>query len=213
MKEKIDFLKYFKWFVAGIALIIFVVLFALVNSDVIEVFDSFCYKYISLLICPKMTFFVKFITSFGGATALISFALIIMLLSKEKKYGVFAGSNLLIVYLFNLLLKSIFSRPRPIDINLIEESGYSFPSGHAMISTAFYGFLIYLIWQTKFNKKIKWLYTVLLSILILLICTTRVYLGVHYASDVVAGFFVAITYLIMFVSIVSKFIEKKESSK
>ena len=205
--------KYLKWGIAAISLIIFIILLTLVNSDSIEVFDSFCYKYISLLIYPKMTFFVKVITSFGGATALILFALIIMLLSKEKKYGLFAGMNLLIVFLLNLLLKTIFSRPRPIDINLIEESGYSFPSGHAMISTAFYGFLIYLIWQTKFNKKIKWLYTVLLSILILLICITRVYLGVHYASDVLAGFFIAITYLIIFISIVSKFIQKKESSR
>ena len=213
MKEKTTFLKYLKWFIAVISLVIFIILFSLVNSDMIEIFDNFCYKYVSLLIAPRMTFFVKMITHLGSSTVLISIALIIMLLPKEKKCGILVGMNLLIVYLLNLLLKSIFSRPRPIDINLIEASGYSFPSGHAMISTGFYGFLIYLIWKTKFNKKIKWLYTIILSILILLICVTRIYLGVHYASDVLAGFCIAITYLIIFISIVSKILQKKESSK
>jgi undecaprenyl-diphosphatase len=213
MKEKIPFFKYLKWIIAGISLLIFIVFLNLINSDVIEIFDTFYYKYISLLISPRMTFFVKIITHLGSSTALISIALIILLLSKEKKQGILVGINLLIVFLFNLLLKSVFSRPRPIDIHLIEASGYSFPSGHAMISTAFYGFLIYLIWKTKMNKKIKWLYTILLSILVLLICITRVYLGVHYASDVLAGFFIAITYLIIFISVVSKFVQKKESSK
>ena len=213
MKEKISFSKYLKWIIGGISLLIFIVLFNLINSDLIETFDNFYYKYISLLISPRITFFVNMITHLGSSAALISIALIIMLLPKEKRYGILVGMNLLIVYLFNLLLKSIFSRPRPIDINLIEASGYSFPSGHAMISTAFYGFLIYLIWKTKINNKSKWLYTILLSILILLICITRVYLGVHYASDVLAGFFIAITYSIIFISVVSKFAQKKESSK
>ena len=207
LKEKI------KWIIAVIAFIIFLILLFLMKNKSIIVFDDVCYKYISLLISDNMTFFVKVITSLGSALPLILITVIFMLLPKEKKYGILIGINLIIVFLFNLLLKIIFLRPRPIDINLIEESGYSFPSGHAMISTAFYGFIIYLLWKSKFNKKIKWLYTIILSVLIVFICVTRVYLGVHYTSDVLAGFFMGIVYLIIFISNVSKYLQNKKSSK
>lgn len=87
----------------------------------------------------------------------------------------------------NLLLKSFYHRPRPL-LPLTSASGLSFPSGHAMISASFYGLLIYLVWQHVENKSLRGLLTVLLTALILLIGLTRVYLRVHYASDVLAGF-------------------------
>ena len=110
-----------------------------------------------------MTFFVKMITNLGSAFALIVITLLIILFFKNKKYGILTGINLLVVFLFNLVLKFIFARPRPIDINLIEESGYSFPSAHAMVSTAFYGFIIYLILKSNLSKLNKTIYSVLLT--------------------------------------------------
>jgi len=96
----------------------------------------------------------------------------------------------------------LFGRPRPTEYRIIDESGYSFPSGHSMVSMAFYGFLIYLVYKKVENKYVKWLLCTLLSILILLIGVSRIYLGVHYASDVIGGFCFSIVYLIVFVRVI-----------
>lgn len=88
--------------------------------------------------------------------------------------------------------------------------GYSFPSGHSMISAAFYGFLIYLIYKKVKNKKLKITLIIVLSILIVSIGISRIYLGVHYTSDVLAGFTVSVSYLIIYTSIVKKIILERE---
>lgn len=214
MKKIALFLKKnLKWIIALITLILFIAIIRGVYKESIIDFDNFYYRNISRLISDRMTFFVKIITNLGSAFALIALTILIMLIPKNKKYGILTGINLATVFLINLVLKFIFARPRPLDINLIEELGYSFPSAHAMVSTAFYGFFIYLIWQTKSPLKKKWLYSVLLSLLVILICITRIYLGVHYASDVFGGALIAISYLVLFTSIISKYLSNKKSSK
>ena len=110
--------------------------------------------------------------------------------------------NLAIATILNVLLKNILQRPRPIEYRIIDESGYSFPSGHSMISMAFYGFIIYLIYKYVKNKKVKYTSISILSILIFAIGISRIYLGVHYTSDVLAGFLIAISYLIVFTSMI-----------
>lgn len=207
MKNKKDwFVKNSKWIIALVMLVIFIQIIIAISKETILVFDTFCYDKVSLLISDKMTFFVKMITNLGSAFALITITLLIILFFKNKKYGILTGINLLVVFLFNLVLKFIFARPRPIDINLIEESGYSFPSAHAMVSTAFYGFIIYLILKSNLSKLNKTIYSVLLTILIVFICITRVYLGVHYASDVLGGAIIATLYTILFTNGVSKYL-------
>lgn len=214
MKDRIIFLKNnLKWIIALVSLILFFLIIRSIYRESIITFDNFYYDNIRVLISDRMTFFVKMVTSLGSAIALISLTVLIMLIFKNKKYGILTGVNLLVIFLFNLLLKFIFARPRPIDINLIEESGYSFPSAHAMVSTAFYGFFVYLICKTKLSKKLKWFYSIILSILIIFICITRVYLGVHYASDVFGGVLLSIAYLVLFTSIISKYLSNEKSSK
>jgi len=198
----------FKWIMALVILILFIMIVVSLFNDTITIFDNFCYDKVSVLINDKMTFFVRMITNLGSAVALISVTILIMLFFKNKRYGIITGVNLIVVFLFNLLLKFIFARPRPENINLIEEGGYSFPSAHAMVSTAFYGFLIYLIIKSNLSKKSKIIYSVLFLILILFICLTRIYLGVHYASDVVGGALMAVFYLIIFTNAVTKHLNK-----
>lgn len=207
--------KNLKWIICLITLILFIAIIRSVYKESIMNFDNFYYEHISKLISEQMTFFVKMITNLGSAFSLVSLTILILLISKEKKYGILVGINLITIFVINTILKFIFARPRPLDINLIEELGYSFPSAHAMISTAFYGFIIYLIWQMKIPKRRKWISTILLSILIILIGITRIYLGVHYASDVFAGMLISISYLVLFTSIASKYLYKnnKKSSK
>ena len=93
---------------------------------------------------------------------------------------------------------------RPTEYRLIEETGFSFPSGHSMVSMAFYGYLIYLIYKYVKNKYIKWISIVLLSILICSIGISRIYLGVHYTSDVLGGFLISVSYLVIYISAVIK---------
>lgn len=95
------------------------------------------------------------------------------------------------------LLKMFFNRPRPLIPLLKEAAGLSFPSGHAMMSFSFYGLMIYLVWHNVANRWAKWILIALLLFLILLIGFSRIYLRVHYASDVMAGFCVGIIWLVL----------------
>ena len=157
-----------------------------------------------------MTPIAKVITNLGSAVFLIALTIILIIVIKNKKIGLSIFLNLSFVTILNQLLKRILQRPRPNEFRIIEETGYSFPSGHSMVSMAFYGYLIYLIYKYVKNKYIKWGLITLLSILIVSIGTSRIYLGVHYTSDVLGGFLIAVSYLIIYISGVNKFlIEKK----
>lgn len=209
MKEKIKEItkKNFKWLVLFIALIGFLALAEDVFNKEIMNGDIIGYKIIStFLISDFATPIAKFITNFGGAIFLITLTVILFILIKNKKIGLSIFSNLIIITVLNQLLKRILQRPRPTEFRIIEETGYSFPSGHSMVSMAFYGYLIYLIYKYVKNKYIKWIYIIALSILICFIGISRIYLGVHYTSDVLGGFLLSISYLIIYVSVVNKFL-------
>ncbi len=208
MKEKLKkfIVKNLKWIVLFICLIGFFSLAEDVFNKEIMNGDIVGYKLVStFLISDFATPIAKFITNFGGAIILIVLALMLFIYIKNKKIGVSIISNLAIITLLNQLLKRIVQRPRPTEFRIVEESGYSFPSGHSMVSMAFYGYLIYLIYKYVKNKYLKWISIILLSILICSIGISRIYLGVHYTSDVLGGFFISISYLIIYISAVNKF--------
>ena len=209
MKEKIKefIIKHWKWIVLFICLIGFLELAEDVFNKEIMNGDIIGYKIIStFLISDFATPIAKFITNFGGAIFIILLTVILIAVIKNKKIGLSILTNLAIITILNQLLKRILQRPRPTEYRIIEESGYSFPSGHSMISMAFYGYLIYLIYKYVENKNVKWILISLLSILICLIGISRIYLGVHYTSDVLGGFLISISYLVIYISAVNKFL-------
>ena len=209
MRENIKefIVKNLKWIIVFICLIGFLALAEDVFNKEIMNGDIIGYKIIStFLISDFATPIAKFITNFGGAIFLITLTIILFILIKNKKIGLSIFSNLVIITVLNQLLKRILQRPRPTEFRIIEETGYSFPSGHSMVSMAFYGYLIYLIYKYVKNKYIKWIYIIALSILICFIGISRIYLGVHYTSDVLGGFLLSISYLIIYVSVVNKFL-------
>ena len=208
MKEKLKefIVKNLKWIILFICLIGFFALAEDVFNKEIMNGDIVGYKLVStFLISDFATPIAKFITNFGGAIILIGLAFTLFIFIKNKKIGVSIISNLAIITVLNQLLKRIVQRPRPTEFRIVEESGYSFPSGHSMVSMAFYGYLIYLIYKYVKNKYLKWISIILLSILICSIGISRIYLGVHYTSDVLGGFFISISYLIIYISAVNKF--------
>lgn len=151
----------------------------------------------------------KFITNFGGAIFVISLTTILFFVIKDKKIGISIITNLGIVTILNQIIKFIMQRPRPTEFRIIEETGYSFPSGHSMVSLAFYGYLIYLIYKYINNKHLKRTLIIILSVLICIIGVSRIYLGVHYTSDVLGGFLISFAYLIIYIELVNKFVLEK----
>ena len=209
MQVKIkDFLiKNLKWIILFICLIGFLALAEDVFHKEIMNGDIIGYKMVStFLISNFATPIAKFITNFGGAIFLIGVTILLIILIKNKKIGLSIFANLVIITGLNQLLKRILQRPRPTEFRIVEETGYSFPSGHSMVSMAFYGYLIYLIYKYVKNKYIKWSLIVLLSCLIVGIGTSRIYLGVHYTSDVLGGFLISVSYLVIYISAVNKFL-------
>jgi len=209
VKEKIKefIVKNLKWIILFICLVGFLALAEDVFHKEIMNGDIIGYKIIStFLISDFTTPIAKFITNFGGAIFLIILTVVLVMLIKNKKIGLSIFSNLVIITVLNQLLKRVLQRPRPTEYRIIEETGYSFPSGHSMVSMAFYGYLIYLIYKYVKNKYIKWSSIVLLSLLICSIGISRIFLGVHYTSDVLGGFFISISYLVIYVSAVNKFL-------
>lgn len=195
--------KNLKWVVLFICLVGFLALTEDVFNKEIMQGDIIGYKMIStFLISDFVTPIAKFITNFGGAIFLSIATIALLLLIKNKKIRLSIFSNIVIITILNQLLKRILRRPRPTEFRIVEETGYSFPSGHSMVSMAFYGYLIYLIYRYIKNKYIKWSLIVLLSILICLIGISRIYLGVHYTSDVLGGFLLSISYLVVYISLI-----------
>jgi len=96
-----------------------------------------------------------------------------------------------------LLLKQLFQRKRPLSPLLKAAKGLSFPSGHAIMAVTFYGLLIYILQHSITIDGLKWLVTFLIILLIVLIGLSRVYLRVHYASDVAAGFIIGLLWLLL----------------
>ena len=212
IKKISDFtMKNLKWIILFLGIILFLAIVEDVFDQEIRKVDILGYQLVStFLISDLITPIAKLITNLGGAITLLSITIILLLGLKNKKIVLLVELNLMISTGLNLLLKNIVQRPRPNEIRLIDETGYSFPSGHSMVSMAFYGFLIYLIYKFVKNKRLKWALIITLSILIITIGISRIYLGVHYTSDVLAGFTISVSYLVIYTSIVKKFIRKRE---
>lgn len=151
---------------------------------------------------PFLTQIMKVITFLGEAEVLIGLAVLYILICKNKKTGAIVMLNLGTIALFNHILKFIIKRSRPSLEHLVVADGFSFPSGHSACSMAFYGMLIYLINKKCKNKKARYILTAVFSVLILAIGCSRIYLRVHYPSDVLAGF----TFGLLILSLFSKLV-------
>lgn len=170
-------------------ILLFIIWLSLMLSNNLKWFDEpICNTIISFR-SGGLDTFMRFITSLSNPVVIIFLcSLSLIFLFIKKRWPIALVSTSLISVAFNQGIKNIVKRPRPLRLRLIEESGYSFPSGHAMGSMAFYGFVILLISKSKINKYFKMVLILILSVLILLIGVSRVYLGVHYPSDIVGGF-------------------------
>ncbi len=191
--------KNIKWVIVLICISIFVYLMQAVWGSRVLPIDTSGYGFMSKhFISNSLTPVMRLITQFGGTILMIVWALASLVLIKNKRISISVVSNLVLIALLNNILKLIVRRARPTGFRLIAETGYSFPSGHSMVSMAFYGYLIYLIYKNVRNKKLRWTLITCFSLLILIIGMSRIYLGVHYTSDVFAGFLFSLGYLVIY---------------
>lgn len=183
---------------------------AAIFSEVISKFDDTVYGIISSLISDGMSRFMVFITFWGSEPAITAINLIILFaafIRKRRKYFNFAllvSSNIIAGAVLNYCMKQLFHRPRPDILRLVEIGGFSFPSGHSMASIIFYGFFIYLAARYAGNRS-KYAIATALSTLVLLIGISRIYLGVHYASDVLGGFIIGLGWLLIFIRLSKRY--------
>ena len=207
MKEKI--VKNKRIIITTLSLIVFFLILKDIFEYEITSYDNWAYSFfVESLRSDNMTTIMKIITSFGSAFMIITILILLLIFIKDKYIAIFSSINILFVLLLNNFIKVIVQRPRPTGYNLIVESFYSFPSGHSMVSTAFYGLLIYYIYKKEKDKLLKYILITILFLLIVLICISRIYLGVHYLSDTVAGFSLSIAYLMLFTLIIPKLTER-----
>lgn len=175
--------------VGGINL--FVELTAKVRKEVMGDFDQQITEYILSYRSPTLTKYFVFVTDVGDVKGylviLIASVILSFLIFKKWKYVAQITIVLIVATLSNMMLKRFIDRARPEIEHLVSVKTLSYPSGHAMSSMAFYGFLIYLIYKINMNRSIKGVLMTFFVFLILSIGISRIYLGVHFPSDVAGG--------------------------
>ncbi|WP_205501917.1 phosphatase PAP2 family protein [Rufibacter psychrotolerans] len=171
-------------------------------------FDSRAFAWADERATPQLTEFIKGITFLASRNFITGAGLMLigyfLFVKKHKWYSLKVPVIALGSISLNLLLKYLFNRPRPLVPHLVESYGLSFPSGHAMISASFYGLLIYLVWKNVEVPAWRFLLVTLLSLLILFIGFSRVYLHVHYATDVLAGLAAGLGWVILANALLSR---------
>ncbi|HYV94324.1 MAG TPA: phosphatase PAP2 family protein [Chitinophagales bacterium] len=196
----------------SIELLLIVILFAasfvafLIVADKIFLqnkfeFDQNAFDFLSGLVSPRNNSVMQFITFFGTATFLLPanvlLAAYFAFIQKHKWYSIKIPVIGITSPLLMYGLKNIFERQRPLVPLLHAASGFSFPSGHSLTSMTFYGLIAYIVWERVKNPYVKWPVIAALIIFIHLIGFSRIYLRVHYPSDVMAGFALGLIWLVI----------------
>ncbi|WP_291963736.1 phosphatase PAP2 family protein [Maribacter sp.] len=176
--------------VGGINL--FVELTDTLKTETLAAYDTSITDYVISYRTPTLTSYFKFMTNvgdtYGYLIVLTIFLLVSLIVFKRWKYVVQATLILALATISNMMLKRFIDRARPGIEHLVSVETLSYPSGHAMSAMAFYGFLIFLVTKFKIQRVMKYALVIVLMTIILSIGISRIYLGVHFPSDIAGGF-------------------------
>lgn len=164
----------------------------LVHLNALQGLDRFLINAIQGMESPALTSIAKSLSWIGEGFPLISLMVGIMLflflvLGHRKELILFAGAAAGSA-LLNLALKTFFRRPRPELNRLADAAGFSFPSAHSMAAFSLYGILAFLLWDHARSRSRRTAIVIICPLLILGIGLSRIYLGVHYPSDIIGGY-------------------------
>lgn len=172
-----------------------------VFEDRSTTFDDQIFSLTQPYINDSNTRLMQFITFFGSANFLLPANIILvsifLFIKKNRLYSIKIAAVALTSTAVMFLLKDILKRQRPMLPVIAKVHGYSFPSGHSFSSLVFFGMLSYIAFKTIKNNSLKWLLIIACFGLALLIGFSRIYLKVHFASDVIAGFCLGIIWLLL----------------
>lgn len=184
---------------------VFIELTETLKTEVLADYDTSITDAIISYRTPALTTYFKFVTDvgdfYGYLIVLGIFLILSLLVFRRWKYVIQATLVLGIATVSNMMLKRFIDRARPGIEHLVSVETLSYPSGHAMSAMAFYGFLAFLILKFKMHKAIKFLLIFLLVFLILSIGISRIYLGVHFPSDIAGGFIAGFIWVVFCVLI------------
>lgn len=184
--------------VGGINL--FVELTETLKTDLLADYDHQIAEYVISHRSPVLTKYFIFVTHvgdiYGYAAVLFAFTLMSIFVFKNWKYITQIVLVLILSSVSNLILKRFVDRARPGIEHMVSVETLSYPSGHAMSAMAFYGFLIYLFYRFKINIFVKIGIILFLGLLILSIGLSRIYLGVHFPSDIAGGYIAGIIWVV-----------------
>jgi len=189
-------------FVGGIFLLAMLVFGLIADEMVLENenhLDQVVFVHLRNITNPAMTKLMVAITFFGSSYFLLPAYLLLIVYflflkkNRQLSWNIAAVGITSTIILFSL--KAIFHRHRPLDPLVQNVNGFSFPSGHSFSSFTLFGLLIYILWHYRMNPVLQWVLTVFFFLFACAIAFSRVYLHVHFASDVIAGFCLCIVWL------------------
>lgn len=189
---------------AALCLVVFICLLVEVLKGKPMRIDRLCHSlFVEKLRSPALTVVMKAVSNLASAPFIVGALVAAFVWAPCRFWVVCAAVNVGTISAIDQLLKVLVRRPRPQGFRLVEAPGLSFPSGHSMAAMAFYGYGIWLTQSAAGGFSSGLLITVVLACVILAIGVSRIYLGVHYASDVLGGFCLASAWVVLFVRLTS----------
>lgn len=169
-------------------ILLFIILSFLIKFHITTNFETNFYKEITEHMSNVLTIIMKIISYMGNTLIVILICIILLVIPKTRyKYGLITSIGVITSTMLNNLLKVIFLRERPDVLRLINENSYSFPSGHSMINMTMYSLLAILLYNNIKDKKLKYVFPLSILLIPIFMGISRVYLGVHYITDVIGG--------------------------
>ncbi len=199
-----------RYFVCGISFILFLVILVSILMGRTLFIDGSIREFILGIRTDLLTKIFKVLTIIGDKKFILCLVILlagIFYFKKNRNNAIIMCANLFNIVILNKGIKYLVKRERPLG-GLVEEDGYSFPSGHSMLTIGVYGLLIYLIYKSNIKSSTKKILITLLTIIILVVGLSRMYLGVHYPSDVIGGYLITLAYLILFAPVIGTVIDK-----
>lgn len=179
--------------------ILFILWTILLVKNKLSRIDDIVYNKIKLN--NKKTIFFKYFTNLASTKYFIIICLLLIIFLKNK-LALIISIAMIIDAIIVFIAKHIIKRERPNINRIVEEKGYSYPSGHTFSATCFYGLVMFLINISSITLGYQILITIPLISIILLIGFSRIYLGVHYFSDCIGGLLLSSSYIILYVYLV-----------
>ena len=171
--------------------------------------DRLAFQQLAHITKPSVTSVMVFITFFGSSYFLLPAYLLLigyfLIFKKTRRLSLDVAAIGISSTIILFSLKAIFHRHRPLDPLVKNVNGFSFPSGHSFSSFTLFGLLIYILWNNNINPVLRWILTILFILFATAIAFSRVYLHVHFASDVIAGFCLCIVWLGLSFWVLKKF--------